>query len=273
MRKLLVIILFGLLALIPSSAEAATTADVLVTAYGVVCGSPSGLVVSYTGEDYVDITWSKGALADKTMVRVGTSGYPTSLTDGGLVYYGTGTTCQYGINYERMLANEEYEGLYFTAWSQRADGVWQTIGSTTGAYSFWQDVNMLFVVMALVVLTLTFYAFKIKNVGLSIISAFGWAGLAIHQLTAYYSYASISGMEPLIGYTCVLMCICMFLAPLMFIKKTKVVAETAGGGYFDDIMSDGEIEGMMIARSELNRYRRPKRKKIPIIQPKRNKYT
>jgi hypothetical protein len=271
MRKLLVFTLLGLLSLIPTNVEAATTADVTITAYGVVVGSPSGLVVSYTGEDYVDITWSKGALADKTMVRVGTAGYPTSLTDGGLVYYGTGTTCQYGINYERMLANEAYEGLYFTAWSQRADGVWQTIGSTTGAYSFWQDVNMLFMVVVLIVLTLTFFAFKLRNVGLSIITAFGWAGLAIHQLTAYYSYASISGMEPLIGYTCVLMCICMFIAPIMFVRKAKVVAEASGGGYFDDIMGDGEIEGMMIARSELNRYKRPKRRKIPIIQPKRNR--
>jgi hypothetical protein len=271
MRKLLVVLFIGLLSLIPISVEAATTADVLVTANGYIVGSPSGLVISYTGEDYVDISWVKGALADNTMVRVGHTGYPSSLTDGGLVYYGNGTSTQYVYSYATLLANEEYEGLYFTAWSQRADGVWQMIGSTTGAYSFWQDVNMLFVIVSLIVLALTFYAFKLKNVGLSIVSAFGWAGLAIHQLNLYYSYASISGVEPLIGYTSVLMSICMFIAPIMFTSKPKSVLATTDGGYFDDILNDEEIGGMMEARREIGKYRRPKPKRIPIIQPKKNR--
>jgi hypothetical protein len=271
MRRLLVIVFIGLLSFIPISVEAATTADVVVTASGYIVGSPSGLVISYTGEDYVDISWVKGALAENTMVRVGHTGYPTSLTDGGLVYYGNGTTTQYVYSYATLLANEEYEGLYFTAWSQRADGVWQMIGSSTGAYSFWQDVNMLFVIVSLIVLALTFYAFKLKNVALSIVSAFGWAGLAIHQLNLYYSLASISGVEPLIGYTSALMSICMFLAPLMFISKPKVAMATTDGGYFDDILNDDEVGGMIQARYELNKYKRPKPKRIPIIQPKRNK--
>jgi len=260
MRRVLVIIFIGLLFLIPSSVEAATTADVLVTAHGYIVGSPSGLVISYTGEDYVDISWTKGALADNTMVRVGHTGYPTSLTDGGLVYYGTGTSTQYVYSYATLLAGEEYEGLYFTAWSQRADGMWQMIGSTTGAYSFWQDVNMMFVVIALIVLTLTFFAFKLRNVGLSIISAFGWSGMAIHQLNLYYSLASISGLEPMIGYTCVLMAICMFIAPIMFIRKAKVVMATSNGGYFDDLDGDNELMGMIRARNELRSYH-PKKKR------------
>jgi hypothetical protein len=241
---------------ITGTANAATTADVVVTASGYVVGSPSGLVISYSGEDYVDISWTKGLLAVNTMVRVGHTGYPNSLTDGGLVYYGNGTSTQYVYSYATLLANEEYEGLYFTAWSQNAAGVWQTIGSTTGAYSFWQDVNMLFVIVAMILLTLVFFAFRLKNIALSIVSAFGWSGLAIQQLNLYYTYASITGMEPLIGYTCVVLSIAMFFAPLMFIAKPKVIATPHNVGILDDVFNDSDIKGMMRARKEIYKYRK-----------------
>lgn len=256
MKNILLFIIVLLLSVIPSIAEAATTADVTITAAGYVVGSPSGLVISYTGEDYVDISWIKGIGANNTMVRVGHTGYPATLTDGGLVYYGNGTTTQYVINYERLLTNEEYEGLYFTAWSQRADGLWQLIGATTGAYSFWQDINMMFVIVALIILTLTFFAFRLKNIGLSIVSAFGWSGLAIQQLNAYYTYASVTGMEPLIGYTCVVLSIAMFFAPLMFIQKPKIIATPHNVGILDDVFNDNDIKGMMRARKEIYKYRK-----------------
>jgi hypothetical protein len=252
----LLLLILLMLSFIPVKVEAATTADVIVTAHGYVVGSPSGLVISYTGEDYVDISWVKGALANNTMIRVGHTGYPTSLTDGGLVYYGNGTTTQYVINYERLLANEEYEGLYFIAWSQNAAGAWEMIGATTGASAFWEDVNLLFVIICLIVLTLTFFAFRLKNVGLSIISAFGWAGLAIHQLNLYYTLASISGVEPLIGYTCVVMCMAMFFAPIMFVRKPKVVLASSSVGVMDDVFNDTDMKGLMRARYEMRRTRR-----------------
>jgi membrane-bound acyltransferase YfiQ involved in biofilm formation len=115
---------------------------------------------------------------------------------------------------------------------------------------------MLFVIVALMVLTFMFFAFKMKNVALSIISAFGFAGLGIQQLTAYYSYASITGMEPLIGYTCALLCICMFIAPIMFMRKPKVAVATQRVGIMDDVFNDREIQGMMKARNELRKYRK-----------------
>lgn len=253
---LLVILLLSLLFLIPSKVSAATTADVIVKAAGYIVGTPSGLVVSYTGEDYVDITWVKGIGADNTMIRVGTTSYPTSLTDGGLVYYGNGTSTQYVVNYARLLTGQDYDGLYFTAWSQRADGVWQMIGATTGAYTFWQDVNLMFVVVCLIVLALTFFAFRLRNVALSILSAFGWAGLGVHQLNLYYTLASISGIEPIIGYTCVVICIAMFIAPIIFMRKPRVAMVASDVGIVDDVLNDYEMEGMLKARDEMRRTRR-----------------
>ena len=257
MRKYwLLFLILLMLSFLPTKADASTTADVIIKAAGYIVGTPSGLVVSYTGEDYVDINWAKGVGAANTMVRVGTTDYPASLTDGGLVYYGNGTYTQYAINYARLLNGQEYDGLYFTAWSQRADGVWQMIGATSGAYAFWQDVNMMFVVLVLIVLSLTFFAFKLKNVALSIVSAFGWAGLGIHQLNLYYTLASISGVEPIIGYTCAVLCVAMFIAPIMFARKPKLMIATSSVGMLDDVFNDAEIKGMLKARQEMRRVRR-----------------
>jgi hypothetical protein len=36
-------------------------------------------------------------------------------------------------------------------------------------------------------------------------------------------------------------------------------------------LNDDEVGGMIQARYELNKYKRPKPKRIPIIQPKRNR--
>ena len=255
-RYLLLPLALLVLSFLPASVDAATTVDVIITAHGYIVGSPSGLVISYTGEDYVDINWAKGVGADNTMIRVGTTGYPTSLTDGGLVYYGNGTSTQYVVNYARLLTGQEYDGLYFTAWSQRADGIWQMIGATSGDYAFWQDVNLMFVIVCLIVLTLTFFAFRLKNVALSIVSAFGWAGLGIHQLNLYYTLASISGVEPLIGYTCAVICIAMFIAPIMFTRKPKVAMVYSNVGVMDEVLNDYDMKGLMKARQEMGKARR-----------------
>lgn len=254
-NKYLLLLLLLLVIFIPTNnVNAATTADVVITASGYIVGSPSGLVISYTGEDWVDISWVKGLGANNTMVRVGHNSYPTSLTDGDLVYYGNGTACTYVIDYERLLENNNYEGLYFNSWSQGAGGVWQLVSVSSGASLFWRDVILMFLIVVLIVLSLTFFAFRLKNVALSIMAAFGFAGIAVHQLNLYYTYASVTGLEPLIGYTCVAMSILMFFAPLMFIKKTKlVVAKTSG---YSDLLNDSDINELIRARKEIRGHRR-----------------
>ena len=62
------------------------------------------------GNGEVDLTWTKGAGADKTMIRRSTSSYPSSPTSGTQVYYDTGTS-----HTDAGLSNGTT--YYYSAWS------------------------------------------------------------------------------------------------------------------------------------------------------------
>jgi hypothetical protein len=59
----------------------------------------------------IDLTWEKGATAQKTMIRAKLGGYPVSVTDGRQVYFDTGTAC----SDTGLTPGTTY---YYRAWSQ-----------------------------------------------------------------------------------------------------------------------------------------------------------
>jgi len=67
------------------------------------------MVLETTPTFHVNLTWTKGTGAGYTYIRMQTGNYPTSYSDGTLIYSGAGTTCEYNIT----------EGIpvYFKAWS------------------------------------------------------------------------------------------------------------------------------------------------------------
>ena len=52
---------------------------------------PTSFSATAAGDDQVDLTWSKGEGANRTMVRRKLGSYPTGVTDGSEVYFDTGT--------------------------------------------------------------------------------------------------------------------------------------------------------------------------------------
>jgi hypothetical protein len=73
-----------------------------------VDGSISTASVSDTR---IDLTWEKGATAQKTMIRAKLGNYPVSVTDGRQVYFDTGTAC----SDTGLAPGTTY---YYRAWSQ-----------------------------------------------------------------------------------------------------------------------------------------------------------
>ena len=75
---------------------------------------PDGPVVlnaAANGVSQIDLTWTKGAGADRTMVRGKLGSYPTSYTDGYQVYFNTGTSA----SDTGLSANTTY---FYRAWSE-----------------------------------------------------------------------------------------------------------------------------------------------------------
>lgn len=87
-------------------------------------GAPTGLSAQSTSSQ-ITVSWTKGSSADNTLVRYATSGYPTTISSGTQLYFGTGTssvfsTASPGVTY------------YFSAWSE-SGGVYSLTYATTTA--------------------------------------------------------------------------------------------------------------------------------------------
>jgi len=176
MRWLILVAVILSCFLMVAPVDAATTQDVTVTASGFICGTPSGLILTYVNDNQVDIDWTVGVGSDSTMIRAAYGHYPTSTTDGYLVFQGAGNHAHdTGVS----LA-DEVQGIYYRAWAGKA-GVW-----TLNYASNWfgDNVmligNMLFLLgFILLPIGLTVLAFKSKIAWIMFPVAVIWLVLAM----------------------------------------------------------------------------------------------
>jgi parallel beta-helix repeat protein len=86
--------------------------------------APVSLSVSTIGTNQMNLSWTHGFRATHTLIMQKTGGYPVDITDGSLLYNGTGTTCSNtsltpGVRY------------YFKAWSwNNSSALWSTTNAT-----------------------------------------------------------------------------------------------------------------------------------------------
>lgn len=114
---------------------------------------------------------------------------------------------------------------------------------------------MLFLAFAIIAVVLTIMAFIYRNVALSIIAALAWAGMGAYQLSAYYSTTTPILLRLVTGYLGALMALCMFIAPIMFMRKpkaTKVERDFYNSEFKDEFK---EISDAHDARRQVRKYR------------------
>ncbi len=86
--------------------------------------APPSLSAVTSGIDQIDLSWTNGFRATHTRIMQKTGGYPVSISDGSLVYNGTGVVC----SNSSLSSGVRY---YFRAWSwNSSSGLWSTTNAT-----------------------------------------------------------------------------------------------------------------------------------------------
>lgn len=135
-------------------------------------GPPTNFVITQYAVNSVNLTWTMGTGATTTVIRVSTTSYPSSPTDGYEVYNDTGTSANHtGLS----LALETY---YYRAWSNNAVGY--SIDYAQGQIG---GNTMAFVALALLVIGMTIGAFSLKNLFIGILASISWLLLGFWGFT------------------------------------------------------------------------------------------
>lgn len=131
--------------------------------------APTNFQATVIGTDPTtyNLTWTMGVGANWTMIRGSSDGYPISITDGYLVYNGTGTDVMVsGID---VSANS----YYYSAWSGNAYGVSLDYATTL----IRGNISLAFIALMLLPLGLTVTMFATKNSMLGFPSGIFWGVL------------------------------------------------------------------------------------------------
>lgn len=228
MKKLLVI-LIGFIGLLPQPVSAATSVDITITAVGIVIGAPGGFTLTYISDYEVGIDWTKADGAVNTMIRAAVGRYPTSITDGYLVYYGDGvTTSDTGVSLDETAA-----AVYYRAWSENADHVF----SPVWAEGKMEGIGVVILgIAALMLVGLAALAVAWFNKTM----IFAVIGIFVFMMTGFFAYTRIATDGQLFWgffFGCFGMMM-MAAIEIMMLREPKPQANIVG---FDDPFADDPV--------------------------------
>lgn len=173
-------------------------------------GCPSDLVITQLGGDEVQLNWTAGAYNNNFMVRMQTDSYPTSITDGQLVYYGSNnSTVDDGLSLDITT-------YYYRVW-----------GENSGIYSDCYAENtiggeyMLFLTYGLICLGLSGLAFWRRWTWVYMLAAIAWFGFGAYGLSGH----TTGEIQWVFGWVGTAAGLVLIMAPLWNFYKDKREAE------------------------------------------------
>jgi hypothetical protein len=127
LKKLLYLILL-LALLLPVKVSADTSAEITITATGLVLVGPSGLMLTYISDYEIGVSWINSPETDNTLVRVKFGSPPVDRFDGYLAYYGK----------EESFIDDSVDlttisTIYYATWNLSPLGEWE-LTSTRVSY-------------------------------------------------------------------------------------------------------------------------------------------
>jgi len=152
--------------------------------------APTNFRATQTGPGSYNLTWTQGIGANWTIVRGSEDGYPTSITDGYLVYNGTGEYV--GVS-GLDVSSTSY---YYSAWSENVHGISLSYARTRiqGA------VSIAFIALMIIPLGLTAAMFATKNMMLGFPCGIFWGVLGGY---AYLQSTSTWDWQYLLFFACI----------------------------------------------------------------------
>lgn len=175
-KKFLVVIVIGVLFMGGGKVLADTSAQVTITAVGWICGAPGDFTLTYVNDYEIQIDWTKGVDADKTMVRAAFGRVPEDISDGYQVYYGTGISCT-----DTALSMATPEIVYYRGFSQNAGGVWSSLFASGDTGGF-MSASFLFLGLIGIAAFLTWFASKRPEILIALAAGLTWLSLGFWLL-------------------------------------------------------------------------------------------
>jgi hypothetical protein len=183
--------------------------------------APTNFTSTINGNN-IDLSWIKDASATSTYILRGTSSYPTSITDGTLIYNGAGATYSD--------SNSDISTYYYSAWSYSST---HTVYSIDYATTSNGGKSMAFIGFLALVLAMTFLAFWKKQFALYAISSLLWLGFwAYSKDNPLVGVTQGSLVYDIIYYGSLLAMVAIFFVGLS--TRNKIRSMEANGYVFND---------------------------------------
>ena len=142
---------------------------------------PVDLAATASG-DNVTLTWTPGAGADVSIVVCSLTGYPTTIEEGDVIYYGVEVTCTDVLDIEAL----DSSTVYYSVWSSNAGGLSACYDSVSIGGQKMSNAIILIPVIGLLCF-LSLIGDLRRNWLLIIVATFGWFMNAIWTMTASVS--------------------------------------------------------------------------------------
>lgn len=206
-----------------------TTAEpyIGITATGSDNAALPGFPIPFTATantDNVLLSWTLGSGATTTYIIRAIGYQPTSLTDGILIYSGTGTSHTDNISTGDLL-----DGVYYSAWGHNAVGY-----STSYATAYIEGGNnmanaIIISILMIIGLATLIFAYTSERWPLAFISAVFWLAATVTAFVLAPTPANYYDTYHLTGYACLLMIVACAYEPVY--AAGRKVDDTDDSGY------------------------------------------
>ena len=191
---------------IPRPVDSAVYVGVTATGQeiGGLPGAPTDLDAVLISNYQVDLTWTLGGAATNTVIRGKIGSYPTSVTDGYLVYNGPLTTATDWVD---LTVTDE--PVYYRAWS------WNLIGYSVGYDEDYVEGGGVAMTQALILIPLVLIALGLTVAGyyrqergwpIVFVAALAWLCLPVWEFTQASSATDIYALVGFVGVVMIIIC-------------------------------------------------------------------